>query len=137
MARARRVGLFSREIIERLSSAAQAMLISSADRLSEGQLHRDGQFYGSTMLSVDLQQLRGRLSDACDVRTALKLSRMMADDDAVRSQIETIACSEAERVAGRPLGRCEVDIRIRAEGCWVFIDIDVEGSVGQKSETGR
>ena len=128
MARVRHVALFSREIRERLSLAGAELLLTSATRLTEGQLSGDGHYFGSTMLTVDLEQAqeRGLLREEPDVATALRLARLMAASAAVRRRVGDLAGEAAERQAQRPLVGVELDIRVRAEGLLVFVDVDVE-----------
>jgi hypothetical protein len=126
MAKVRRVGLFSRQIIERLSLAGVEALLAGASRLSEGQC-TGKHYYGSTMVTLDLRQLADRVRDPCDVATANRLAAQMADQPLVVERLGALARHEARRVAGTPLRGLETDVRIRAEGCWVFVDIDVEG----------
>ena len=136
MAKVRQVGLFSREITERLSIAGVEMLLSMASKLSEGQLSGNA-FYGSTMLTLDLRQLGGRVKDACDVATAMRLARLIGSNNAVLDRIRALALEEATRIAGCAIDSAGIDIRVRAEGSWVFIDADVEGCTGSRTGQAR
>lgn len=127
MAKAQRVGLFSRQIIERVSLAGVDALLANASRLSEGDIAPDGHFYGSTMITFDLRQISGQLREAVDLKTARRLADLMNEDAVVKRRLKQLATDEALRVAEQPLDRLEVDVRVRSEGCWVFIDIDTEG----------
>ena len=64
MAAAVHVGLFSREIIERLSLAGVEMLLGRVSKLSEGQTQPDNRYYGSTMLTLDVRELESSVRDA-------------------------------------------------------------------------
>ncbi|MBW2735252.1 MAG: hypothetical protein JRH20_22950 [Deltaproteobacteria bacterium] len=130
MAKVQRVALISRQVTERLGLAGAELLLSQASRMSEGQLLPDGHYFGSTMLTIDLEQLAtaGLLSDTCDVSTALKVARLMAVSDALRERVRTVASQEAFRLAEQEIAPTAVEIRVRAEGTLVFIDIDLEGS---------
>ena len=50
----------------------------------------------------------------------------MSASDAATERIRVIAHAEATRIAGRPLSPGGIDVRLRSEGSWLFIDIDVE-----------
>ena len=105
MAAVRRVTLFSREIIERLSPAGLDLLLARATRLSEGQVSATGDYFGSTMITVDLAQVDGKVRDACDVATAARLARRMAGDQTLVERVRVIAREEA------PLGRGAAEVR--------------------------
>ena len=131
MASLRRVGLFSRQVVETLSPAGLEALLAGASRLSEGQIW-DGQYYGSTMVTIDLRQLDGQLVDACDVSTARRLAGYIGDSTEAMERLSELAQVEAQRVTAERLTSLQTEVRVRAEGCWIFIDIDVEGlGVGQ------
>jgi hypothetical protein len=129
MATARHVGLFSREIIERLSLAGVEMLLSRVSKLSEGQAQPDGRYYGSTMLTLDVRELESIVRDACDVSTAKRLVRLLSGNETAAERIRVLAHAEATRVAGHPLLPGGIDVRLRSEGSWLFIDIDVEATL--------
>jgi hypothetical protein len=126
MAAVRRIGLFRREIRESLDPAAVEVLLASATRISEGQVGPDGRFYGSTMLTIDLERIRPQVKDACDVATAARLAALLEAAAALHERLGRLAVSEARRIAGSGLRRPEADLRVRTEGTRVFIDIDVE-----------
>jgi hypothetical protein len=126
MAFVRRIGLFRREIIERVSPAGLDLLLQTACRISEGQVSGD-QYFGSTLLTLDLQQAEIQLQDACDVATAARLARLLEQEPVALEQIRALARAEAQRIACHPLRELELDVRIRVEGPRVFIDVDVEG----------
>lgn len=130
MAKVQRVALIGRQVVERLGLAGLELLLTRATRMSEGQVLPDGRYFGSTMLTIDLQQLaaEGQLSDACDVSTAHKVARLMSTSGTLRQRARLIAAAEAVRLAGREIAPQAVDVGVRAEGTRVFIDIDVEAS---------
>ena len=133
MAKVQRVSLFSRQIIEHLSVAGLEALLLNASRLSEGQV-TGGRYYGSTMVTVDLRQLGGSVREACDGTTASRLARYISDDVPARERLGQLAQHEAREVLGRAPRRLETDIRVRAEGQWLFIDIDCEGDIAVAEE---
>jgi hypothetical protein len=129
MAFVRRVSLFRREIRESISPAALDVLLSSAGRISEGQLSGE-RYYGSTMLTIDLTRIQGRVRDVCDVATAARLSRHMNEEQDARGVVRRIALEEACRVAGRQIALLEAEVRVRAEGQLIYVDVDLEGAAG-------
>ena len=129
MARATRITLFEREVKERLSRAALDLLLSRAERLSEGQRSvRGGRnaYFGSTMLTIDLASFADVLRDACDASTAHRLATLLETDAAVPRRIRDIAEREAARVAAARLRDVRTQVTVRAQGSKVFIDVDVE-----------
>jgi len=135
MAVVRRVGLFSREIIERLSIAGVEMVLSGVSKLSEGQVLADERYYGSTMLTVDLRDVQQSVRDSCDVATGMRLARLWVHHEAVTDRVRAIAHAEAERIANQPLTLADTDMRIRCEGTLLFIDVDVEAYAEAKEAT--
>lgn len=128
MAFVRRVGLFRREIIESVSPAGLEVLLDGAGRISEGQI-TGGRYFGSTMLTIDLDVLRAVVQDPCDVGTAARLARHLADEPRVKQIIRGLALREARRIAARPLVLVEAELRVHTEGTRVFLDMDLEGTL--------
>ena len=128
MARVSHVGLFSREIREQVSVAALEVLLADATRLTEGQLSGDGHYFGSTMLTIDLEVAyeRGLLRAEADVATALRVARLLASHGPALDRLRGLAIAAAERQAELPITAVELDLRVRAEGLLVFVDVDVE-----------
>ncbi|MBK8482027.1 MAG: hypothetical protein IPL40_12785 [Proteobacteria bacterium] len=133
MAVVRQVSLFAREVIERLSTTGTELLLADLSRLSEGQ-RVDGRYFGSTMLTLDLRRLEGRMRDSGDVGTALRLARQWATSELVIGRLRTLALAEAERIAGQPLQADGIDVRVRAEGSWLFVDIDLEAEADEDAQ---
>jgi len=129
MAKAAQVGLFFREVRERLSESAVEILLSEAQILSEGQRAsgaRPDDLYGTVMLTVDLARVQEKLRDPCDAATASRVAALMATDPRVRRRVEQIARAEARRLAGARLSAVDVDLTVRARGTKVFIDADLQ-----------
>jgi hypothetical protein len=125
MAMARRVSLFDRRVEVRLAPAAFDILFDAAAVLSEGQL--DGEhFVGSTMVTVDLERAAARISDECDAATVRRVAALLPADERGRERARRLAMSEARRTAGE-LDGAEVDLRVRASGRHLHLDLDVEG----------
>ena len=124
MATARRVSLFEREIRVGLSSAAVEILFDLASILSEG-AHEAGGFFGSTMVTIDLARATTLVSDACDAATVKRVAELIAADPRVRERARGIAAAEADRMAGARLRTPQIDVRARASGRHLHLDIDV------------
>jgi hypothetical protein len=126
MASVRRISLFRREIRESISPSALDALLASAGRISEGALASDGRYYGSTMLTVDLEQAARTIRERCDVATAVRLAEHMDSDPEVARIAAQLGLEEAMTLARRQLSLVDVDIRIRRDGLVVCVDVDVE-----------
>jgi hypothetical protein len=128
MAAARRVALFEREIRIHVATAAIEVLFAAADALHEGQ--RDGdRYFGSTMITFDLDRVRDRVRDDCDAASARRVAELMMDDARVQGRVRALAAAAAAERAGAALARLDADVRVRAAGARVHIDVDVEGSL--------
>ena len=125
MAMARRVSLFEREVTLRLAPVALELIHDSARMLTEGELAGDV-YAGSTMLTVDLQRARERISDPPDVSTARRVAVLYASDDRCREYARRIAIAEARRLAGCELANPLVDVESRARGPEVLLSLEVE-----------
>ena len=131
LARAARIALFEREVRERLSRAALELVFRRAEVMSEGQRSvRDGRptYFGSTMLTVNLEDLAPLLREACDASTARRLATLLAGDPSVAARVKAVATHEAVRLAGGRLRAVATEIKVSARGARVFIDVDVEGT---------
>jgi len=132
MARATRITLFEREVRERLSRAALDLIFARADLLSEGQRATKvggDTYFGSTMLTIDLETLSHVLRDPCDVSTARRLAALMEGDTEVPERVRALADQETARIAGCLPREVRTHIAIRAQGTRVFIDVDVEAAL--------
>jgi hypothetical protein len=126
MASCRRVSLYQREIRVSPSSAARELLLEKSRRLSEGQ--RDGaRFLGSTMLTLELGRVSALISDPIDASTARRLAEVADRDEQLKLGARLAALRAGERDAEGPLEAPELDVRVRANGTNVHIDVDVEG----------
>jgi hypothetical protein len=130
MVRALRVTLFEREVRERLSAAAVDILLDRAKVLSEGRRaasSTSGAFFGSTMLTIDLTSCADVVRERCDAPQARRLAAFMAEDPRVLKRAQRTAEREAERLAGARIRTRAADVRVRAQGVLLCIDVDVEG----------
>ena len=130
--RVRRISLFEREVRERLSRAALDLVFENAAIMSEGQRSSRGEqevFFGSTMLTIELDGLVGALRDACDASSAQRVAGLLATDAGALGRIRAIAADEAERLGGTRPGSVSTEIRVRARGTTVYVDVDVEAAL--------
>jgi hypothetical protein len=130
--RVRRISLFEREVRERLSRAALDLVFAAAATMSEGQRSlREGRelFFGSTMLTVELDTLTPAVRDACDACSAQRMAALLATDSGALARIRGIAAEEAERLGGTRPGAVSTEIRVSARGTTVYIDVDVEADL--------
>ncbi len=131
LARVERISLFEREVRERLSRAALELIFSLAGIMSEGQRSaRDGReiFFGSTMLTIELPAVAAAVRDVCDARAAQHLCALLATDAVAAARIKSIAAAEAERLCRIRPRTVGAEIKVRARGTTVYVDVDVEAS---------
>ena len=131
LARVDRISLFEREVRERLSRAALELIFGLCGIMSEGQRSaRDGReiFFGSTMLTIELPAVAARVRDVCDARTAQHLCALLANDNVAAARIKSIAAAEAERLCRARPRTVGAEIKVRARGTTVYVDVDVEAS---------
>jgi hypothetical protein len=132
LARVQRIALFEREVRERLSRAALDLVFARAEVISEGQRQtRAGReaYFGSTMMTIDLEALAPALRETCDVSTARRLAALLGTDPAVTARVEAVAARDAARNAGAAPKTLTCELHVEARGVRVFIDVDVEASL--------
>jgi hypothetical protein len=125
MAMTRRVSLFERDIHVRLATAAVDILMDGARVLSEGEV-TGGKFAGSTMVTIDLEKSKHRVSDPLTAATATRVAALYTDDDRARAKARRLATSEARRTAKCELMRPQVDVEASAVGTRLHLSINVE-----------
>ncbi|MGZ3426236.1 MAG: hypothetical protein ACXVCV_06280 [Polyangia bacterium] len=130
MARAARVTLFEREVREKLSVAAIEILLERARVLSEGKRSASptaaARYFGSTMITVDVRALADAVREPCDARAAARVAELIRDDARIGRRVQKIAAREAERLTGAPVRVRAGEVRVRAQGTLVHLDVDVE-----------
>ena len=129
MAFARRVSLFRRQIVESLSPAGLELLLASSNRISEGQVTSRGRYYGTTMLTIDLEHTGEKVQDVQDVSTASRLARHIEQERSALQQVVRLAVREAGNVAGSQILKPAAEVEIRVEGQRILVDVDLEGNV--------
>jgi hypothetical protein len=130
MACATRVTLFEREVRERLSSAALELLFARAQVMAEGRRAAGPTagraFFGSIMVTVDLAALADGVREPCNELVAERVANLMSGDARVLGRVRRLAEAEASKLAGAPIRVHSADVRMRANGACVHIDVDVE-----------
>jgi hypothetical protein len=130
MARADRVTLFEREVRERLSLAAIEILLERAKVLSEGRRAKaptaQQAYFGSTMMTLDVAALKDVVRDPLDARAAARVAELIRGDARVTRRVQRIAEREAQRLAESPTKARAADVRVRAQGTLIYLDVDVE-----------
>jgi hypothetical protein len=129
--RVKRIALVEREVRERLSRAAVELIFARAEVMSEGQrTTRAGKpiYFGSTMLTINLEALALVLREPCDAGTARQLALLLSHDASVASRVKALAGREAARILGARLESLAAEMKVSARGARVFIDVDVEGT---------
>jgi hypothetical protein len=130
MARAERVTLFEREIRERLSVAAIEIVLDRARILSEGKRAASPtaqqRYFGSTMVTIDVAALAELVRDPCDVRAATRIAALIGDDARVTRRVQKLAEKEAQRLCDGPVKVRAGEVRVRAQGTLIYLDVDVD-----------
>jgi hypothetical protein len=134
MASARKVALFDREIRITLSQAAVEILFESADILSEGERRGDG-YFGSTMITLDLTRVASLVREDCDAASARRVAELAMADKRVRERAKALAAADAAERAGTLLQRVDCELRGRAVGTRVHLDVDVEAEIARARAT--
>jgi hypothetical protein len=132
LARVRRIPLIEREIREHLSRAALDVVFACAEVLSEGEVGKSQgrpQFFGSTMLTIDVTRLADVLREPADEGTARRLAALLAKDPSLDSRVEAIVRREVERLSRAQVLTVHSEARLRTQGTRVFLDLDVEASL--------
>ncbi len=129
MAFVRRVSLFRRQIVESLSPAGLELALASSSRISEGQVTSRGRYYGTTMITIDLESTGETVQDVQDVSTASRLARHLEQERSAMQQVVRLAVREASNVAGSRILKPAAEVEIRVKGHRILVDVDLEGHV--------
>jgi hypothetical protein len=128
MAQVRKIPLIEREIRERLSQAALDAIFALAQVISEGEADQ-GQFLGSTMLTLDVAAFADLLREPADEGTARRLAALLAKEESLPRRVDGVVRREVERILSCAPQAVRGETRIRAQGTRVFLDVDVEASL--------
>ena len=130
MARAERVTLFEREIRERLSVAAIEIVLQRAQVLSEGKRAASPtaaqRYFGSTMVTIDVAELQQLVRDPCDARATARIAELIGGDARVTRRVQKLAEREAQRLCDGPVKVRAGEVRVRAQGTLIYLDVDVD-----------
>jgi hypothetical protein len=125
-----------------LSRALEEELFRCAEVLSEGSCRGKGDrgdtYYGSTMISIELERLRRVTRGGLDADARRALAA--AVDGSVRVRLRAMRLARAEaarRIPDRALGTVCVETRVRLTEHQLHIDVDLEAAVGVSSAARR
>jgi len=142
LARASRAPALVRRGSVCLSRALEEELFRCAEVLSEGGRRAVGgqrdSYFGSTMISVDLERLRPLFRGGLDERSRQLL--VDAVDGSVRVRLRAMRLARAEaarRVQDRTLGTAFVETRVRLTERQLHIDVDLEVALSVSSGSGQ
>jgi hypothetical protein len=136
-ARARKTGALRERSHVALDRQTEELLFADVEVLSEGSV-RDGIFYGSTMITIDLTRVDGGLRRPLGIEGRARL--LAAIDGSVRVRIRAmrIAIDEvARRHPTEKLGTAHVETRVEVSGDKLHLDVDLEVPFGVSSAKGR
>jgi hypothetical protein len=130
LVKATRASLFVERSHRALTREAEELLFEHAEVMTEGSATRarDAEaFFGSTMITIDLDKLRGRLRGLDAPGTHEALRDVVGASVRMRLRAMRIACAEvARRVPERDLGTAQVEIRTSLVGSRLHLDVDLE-----------
>ncbi|MBC7174554.1 MAG: hypothetical protein H5U40_19065 [Polyangiaceae bacterium] len=138
LAKATRAAIFVERTHRVLSREAEEVLFEHAELLTEGSAGKSGRsasFFGSTMITIDLDRISPRLRglETDGMREALR--EAVSASARVRLRAMRLACAEvARRVPEREFGTAQVEIRVTLAGSRLHLDVDVEVPFDQTSE---
>jgi hypothetical protein len=120
-----------------LGPRAEEEVFRLADVMSEGRL--DGAaFYGSTLLTIDLERVAPELRGPTGEGERLRLLEAAAGSVRVRLRAMRVAFADvARRYPDRDLGTATVETSMRLEGTRLLIDVDLEVPVSVSSRAGE
>ncbi|HEX2676705.1 MAG TPA: hypothetical protein VHM19_08700 [Polyangiales bacterium] len=124
-----------------MSRALEEEIFRCAEVLSEGSCRsgdQGGTYFGSTMISVELERLRKVTRGGLDHEERRLLAE--AVDGSVRVRLRAMRLARAEaarRIPDRALGTVCVETRVRLTDRQLHIDVDLEASVGVSSAARR
>jgi len=140
--RATRSAFIVSRSISYLSRGAEEALLEDIEVISEGEErgapHGERRYFGSTMITIDLDALQKRWRGPLDDALIAELRRLVEGSVRMRLRVSRIACAEAaRRVSARPLGTAAVESSVRIHGRTLHIDVDLEVPVGVSSTVRR
>lgn len=134
--RVEKIALFERRVEERLVPSAVELLLAAAQVLAEGERHESGggrdTFCGTVMITLELGAASGAVRDPLDALSARRVAALVQADAALGKRLRALAEREAGRVAGGRITRSKGELRARAVGTRVEIDLEVEAPVSDR-----
>ncbi|MBI2893151.1 MAG: hypothetical protein HYY06_06330 [Deltaproteobacteria bacterium] len=131
LAKALRLDVVHRTQASRIAPGIVELVLSRASVISEGAV-RSGiagreTYFGSSMLTIDLEDLAKELRVPVDARLAEDLARRLPFSAHLKVHALRIARDEAERrVPGRSADRFSAELKVRAAATRLEVDVDVE-----------
>ncbi|MEM9070177.1 MAG: hypothetical protein AAGE52_16840 [Myxococcota bacterium] len=113
-----------------LSRQAEETIFQTAEVMSEGSVREGPEgatYFGSTMLTVDLERLRQTWRGALDTLDRERLRRAVEGSVRVKLRAMRIARAEAaHRLPDRSFGTAAVETVVHLRGSQLHIDVDLE-----------
>ncbi len=135
--RVEKIALFERHVEERLAPSAVELLLASAKVLAEGERRASGggrdTFCGTVMISLELGDASDAVRDPLDALSARRVAALIEADAALGKRLRALAEREAGRLAGGRIQRSKGELRARAVGTRVDIDLEVEAQVSDRT----
>ncbi len=120
-----------------LDRQTEELLFSEVEVLSEGSV-RDGVFYGSTMITIDLGRVEAHLRRPLGIEGRARLLSAMDGSVRVRIRAMRIAMAEvARRFPTEKLGTAHVETHVDLTGDELHLDVDLEVPFGVSSAESR
>lgn len=117
-----------------LSREAEEALFRVATVMSEGTLDPEGIFFGSTMITFDLDALAREWRGPLDARERERLLRAIEGSVRVRLRAMRIARAQAQQhIGGRALSTAHSEMRMSLRGTRLHLDVDLEVEVALSS----
>lgn len=117
-----------------LSREAEEALFRTANVISEGTLDPEGIFFGSTMITFDLELLARDWRGPLDALERERLLRAVEGSVRVRLRAMRIARAQAQQhVGGRSLSTAHTEMRMNLRGTRLHLDVDLEVEVALSS----
>lgn len=135
LVRALRIRTMREERRTSLSREAEEALFRVAEVLSEGSAREsEGAWFGSTMITFDLDRLAGDWRRPLDEDERARLRDLVEGSVRVRIRAMRLACEEvARRLPDRRLGTAQIETRVHLRGGKLHLDVDLEVPLGVSS----
>lgn len=135
LARALRIRTMRQGRHQSLSREAEEALFRVAEVLSEGSMREsEGAWFGSTMITFDLDRLAGHWRRPLDGAERERLRDLVEGSVRVRIRAMRLACEEvARRLPDRRLGTAQIETRVHLRGGKLHLDVDLEVPLGVSS----